>query len=81
MSTKAQNCSVVTLWTEAAEPLRRGSVPTLVGLSLRDALGKLRESALSAHVVGGGRVVRQDPGAGSPATPGQVVTLYAFNPP
>lgn len=73
--------AAVTLWTDAAPMLKRGSIPPLVGLSLREAVGRLSEVALSARVVGGGRVVRQDPLPGVPAKPGQVVTLYAFTGP
>jgi hypothetical protein len=71
--------SQVTLWTEGPRAALVG-VPEVVGLSLREALGRLREAALGARVVGGGRVVRQEPAAGSPARHGMVVTVYADAP-
>ncbi|HVP38850.1 MAG TPA: penicillin-binding transpeptidase domain-containing protein [Candidatus Saccharimonadales bacterium] len=71
--------SVLRLWTEGAVPADAG-VPEVVGLPLREALGRLRESALLARVVGGGRVTRQEPAAGSPVRAGLVVTLYADEP-
>ncbi|MBI5837395.1 MAG: PASTA domain-containing protein [Candidatus Eisenbacteria bacterium] len=67
---------VVRLWTEGSAA-RASGVPSVVGMPLREALGTLREAAMGARVVGGGRVTRQEPAPGSPARAGLVVTLYA----
>ncbi len=66
----------VSLFTEASLPAQ-ASVPMVVGLTLREALGKLRESGMTVRIVGGGRVVRQEPVAGASAPLGALVVLFA----
>lgn len=48
-------------------------MPELIGLSLRKALQVLQPYGLQLKVIGSGRVVSQDPPAGSPVTGGECV--------
>jgi cell division protein FtsI/penicillin-binding protein 2 len=45
-------------------------LPSVIGLSLREAVTRLSKERIHVTVVGSGRVVRQDPAPGSPMTPG-----------
>jgi cell division protein FtsI (penicillin-binding protein 3) len=47
-------------------PDEPGTVPNVVGMSLRDAVQKLAKFKVQAHVEGDGTVTRQDPPAGTP---------------
>jgi cell division protein FtsI (penicillin-binding protein 3) len=52
-----------------------GTVPTVVGLSLRDATQKLLKFGLAAEAEGDGFVVEQSPEPGTPAEPGDVCRI------
>lgn len=49
--------------------------PSVVGMSMREALSKLAKDGIRASSVGTGRVIRQTPPAGNPLVPGSVCVL------
>lgn len=49
--------------------------PSVIGMSLRQALSKLAKEGIRASSVGTGRVIRQTPPAGNPLIPGSVCVL------
>ncbi|MCC3158179.1 PASTA domain-containing protein [Hymenobacter sp. 15J16-1T3B] len=63
-----------------ALPVRRGRMPSVAGLSRRDALFLLENRGLRVRTVGAGRVTRQSVPAGLPVTRGAVVTLELKDP-
>jgi membrane peptidoglycan carboxypeptidase len=69
--TRAERGSLVVLSTRPSS----GIVPSVVGLTVREALTQLAAVALPAQVVGRGLVVRQEPPAGSPVTRGRPCVL------
>ena len=58
-----------------AQPLPRGRVPNVQGMTLRDALFLLENRGLRVQAVGTGRVQRQSLAAGSPLKRGATVVL------
>ena len=58
--------SRVEVWLAAPSDSSGAALPTLVGLTVRQALRELTRLQVAARVVGQGRVVRQDPPAGTP---------------
>ncbi|GAB2954035.1 penicillin-binding protein [Hymenobacter coalescens] len=61
-------------------PLRRGRMPSVAGLSRRDALYMLENRGLRVRTVGTGRVARQSVPAGTPVQRGAVVMLELKDP-
>lgn len=61
-------------------PVRRGRMPSVAGLSRRDALFLLENRGLRVRTVGSGRVTRQSVPAGVPVQRGAVVTLELKDP-
>lgn len=59
----------------AWSPDGRLVVPSLSGLSLRDALGTLQGTGLSVRTTGSGRVASQSPPPGTPLLPGDEVQV------
>ena len=49
--------------------------PSVIGMSMREALSKLAKQGIRASSVGTGRVIRQIPPAGNPVIPGSVCLL------
>ncbi|MGY2133188.1 penicillin-binding protein [Hymenobacter sp. HD11105] len=58
-----------------AQPVRRGQVPDVSGMTMRDALFLLENRGLRVRIVGSGRVYRQSVAAGTPLRRGTTVTL------
>jgi cell division protein FtsI (penicillin-binding protein 3) len=56
------------------------SFPSLLGLSLREAVAKVKDKSSAVHVRGHGWVVRTIPTAGQTWIPGRAVTLVLENP-
>ena len=57
------------------QPVRRGQVPDVSGMTLRDALFLLENRGLRVRALGSGRVHRQSVAAGTPLRRGTLVTL------
>jgi cell division protein FtsI (penicillin-binding protein 3) len=57
-----------------------GSFPSLLGLSLREAVERIKDKSSAVHVKGHGWVVRTIPAAGQSWMPGRPVTLVLENP-
>jgi cell division protein FtsI (penicillin-binding protein 3) len=75
-SVAADASTQVSTAVNAAVDASVGAVaPDLVGLTAREALRVARVRGVVARVRGQGFVVEQQPGAGEPLSPGQVVTL------
>lgn len=62
-----------------AAPLA-GRVPDVVGLALKDGVGRLHRAGLRARVNGRGEIVRTTPAAGESVRPGGIVTIIAQPP-
>jgi cell division protein FtsI (penicillin-binding protein 3) len=60
----------------AAAP-RGGRVPNVVGLALREGVGRLHRAGLRTRVEGFGEIVRTSPAAGDSVSGGRVVTIFA----
>jgi cell division protein FtsI (penicillin-binding protein 3) len=58
-----------------AQPVRRGQVPDVSGMTMRDALFLLENRGLRVRIVGNGRVYRQSVAAGTPLRRGTTVVL------
>ncbi|MGE3519021.1 MAG: penicillin-binding protein, partial [Vicinamibacterales bacterium] len=58
-----------------APPDEPGMIPSVIGLSARDATRKLTRLGLALKLEGAGFVTQQDPAAGTPATPETVCLL------
>jgi cell division protein FtsI (penicillin-binding protein 3) len=63
--------------TGRVEPPAPRRVPNVVGLSLREAVGRLHRAGLRARTSGFGRVVRTAPAVGDSVAAGTLVTVYA----
>jgi len=50
-------------------------IPNLAGMSLRDALVAMQGTGLSVRMTGSGRVIDQDPSAGTALTPGEGIEV------
>ena len=59
------------------EPPAPRRVPNVMGLSLREAVGRLHHAGLRARTSGFGRIVRTAPSVGATVAAGTLVTVYA----
>jgi cell division protein FtsI (penicillin-binding protein 3) len=76
VSTHAGGTDALSSPVSAPAPEASGLVPSLLGLSAREALGLLARSGASVRLVGNGFVAAQSPPAGSPLKAGAAHTLY-----
>lgn len=53
----------------------QGKVPNVIGLGMRDALALIEQKGYTMAISGTGFAAEQDPPAGSPAAPGQKITV------
>jgi cell division protein FtsI (penicillin-binding protein 3) len=63
----------------AATP-RGGRVPNVVGLTLKEGVGRLHRAGLRARVEGYGEIVRTSPAPGDSVRAGRLVTVWAQPP-
>ncbi len=68
--------ATITVWLSTPEAARGSGLPSLVGLSVREALRRLSLRQVDARIVGHGTVVRQSPAAGARLPIGGACVLY-----